>query len=69
MSPRSQLALAALGIVLVIVLVQVYLFETVLASVLDGHRDLLPGALAVSAALSGAAAWIALRLPSIDRKP
>lgn len=69
MTPRSQLSLAAFGLVLVIVLIQVYLFETVLASVLDGHRNLLTGALAVSALLSGIALWIALKLPSIDRKP
>lgn len=69
MNPKTQLSTAALGIVLVIVLVQVYLFETVLASVLDGHRNLLTGAFLVSAVLSAVALWIALRLPSIDRKP
>ena len=44
MTPKSQLSLAAFGLVLVIVLIQVYLFETVLSSVLDGHRNLLTGA-------------------------
>lgn len=69
MNPKTQLSTAALGIVLVIILVQVYLFETVLASVLDGHRNLLIGALFVSALLTAIALWIALKLPSIDRKP
>lgn len=69
MTPKSQLSLAAFGLVLVIVLIQLYLFETVLASVLDGHRNLLPGALIVSALLSGIALWIAYRIPTIDRKP
>ena len=69
MSRRAPLSMAALGVALVIVLIQVYLFETVLSSVLDGHRNLAPGAFAVSALLSAAAVWIALKLPSIDRKP
>lgn len=69
MTPKSQLSLAAFGLVLVIVLIQVYLFETVLASVLDGHRNLLAGALVVSALLSGITLWIAYKLPTIDRKP
>jgi len=68
-TPKSQLSLAAFGLVLVIVLIQVYLFETVLSSVLDGHRNLLTGALVVSALLSGITLWIAYKLPTIDRKP
>ncbi|MDP2875119.1 MAG: hypothetical protein Q8O00_02975 [Holophaga sp.] len=68
-SPKSQLSMAALGLVLVVVLVQVYLFETVLSAVLDGQRGLLPGAFAVSAVLTGLVLWIALKLPSLDRKP
>lgn len=68
-SPRNQLSTAALVMALVVVLVQVYLFETVLAAVLDGQRGLLPGALAVSAVLSAVVLWIALNLPSLDRKP
>ncbi len=68
-SPKSQLASAALGLVLVVVLVQLYLFETVLSAVLDGQRGLLPGAFAVSALLSGLALWLALKLPSLDREP
>lgn len=68
-SPKSQLSMAALVLVLVVVLVQVYLFETVLSAVLDGQRRALPGAFAVSALLTGLALWIALKLPSLDRKP
>lgn len=69
MSPKSQLSMAAFGLALVIVLIQIYLFETALASVLDGHRNLLAGALVVSALMSGVALWIAYKLPTIDRKP
>lgn len=68
-SPKSQMTTAALVLVLVVVLVQLYLFETVLASVLDGQRGLLVGAFAVSAVLTAVVAWIALKLPSLDRKP
>lgn len=67
-SPRSQLSIAALVLVLVVVIVQLYLFETVLAAVLDGQRGIVWGAFAVSAALSCTALWIAMKLPSLDRK-
>lgn len=68
-SPKSQLTTAALVLVLVVVLVQLYLFETVLAAVLDGDRGLLPGAFAVSALLTAGVLYLAFMLPSLDRRP
>lgn len=67
--PKSQLTTAALVAVILIVVIQLYLFETVLAAVLDGQRGILPGALAVSAVLSLVALLIALKLPFLDRRP
>ena len=58
---KSQLTGAAMAVVLLIVLVQVYLFETVLGAVLDGQRGALPGAFAVSAALTGIALALAFK--------
>jgi hypothetical protein len=58
---RSQLTGAAMAVILLIVLVQVYLFETVLGAVLDGQRRLLPGAFGVSAALTAVALALAFR--------
>lgn len=68
-SPTSQLTTAALVLVLVLALVQLYLFETVLSAVLDGQRGLLPGAFAVSLSLTAVALAIAYVLPALDRKP
>ena len=45
---KSQLTGAAMAVILLIVLVQAYLFETVLGAVLDGQRLALPGAFGVS---------------------
>ena len=68
-SPNAQLTTAALVLVLVVVLVQLYLFETVLSAVLDGQRGLLPGAFCVSAVFTALVLFIALKLPSLDRRP
>jgi len=55
---RTLFTGAALALILLIGVIQAYLFETVLGAVLDGSRGLLPGAFAVSALLTA----IALRL-------
>lgn len=57
---------AALVVVLLLLAIQVYLFETVLSSSLDGERGLLQGAFWVSAALSAVALWLAFRAPHMD---
>ena len=56
---KSQLTGAAMAVILLIVLVQVYLFETVLGAVLDGQRGALPGAFLVSLVLTGVALFLA----------
>ena len=64
----AQLTGAALAVVLMVVLIQVYLFETVLEAVLDGQRHQLPGALVVSALLSAAALFLAFKAATLDRR-
>jgi len=66
---KSNLTGAALAVILLIVLIQAYLFETVLSAVLDGQRGQLPGALAVSALLSAVALFLAFKAPGLDRRP
>jgi len=66
---RRHLTGAALAVILLIVLIQAYLFETALEAVLDGQRGQLPGALAVSAALTAAALFLAFKAPGLDRRP
>jgi hypothetical protein len=63
---RSPLTGAALAVILLIVLIQAYLFETVLGALLDGQRGLVPGALAVSAALTAVALYLAFKAPRLD---
>lgn len=58
---RSQLTGAAMAVILLIVLIQVYLFETVLGAVLDGQRRLLPGAFGVSLGLTAVALYLAFK--------
>jgi predicted Co/Zn/Cd cation transporter (cation efflux family) len=65
---KSHLTHAAMAVVLLLVLIQAYLFETVLEAVLDGQRAALPGALAVSAVLSAVALFLAFKAPSLDRR-
>jgi len=57
----------ALGMGLLILIIQVYLFETVLGSVLDGHRALLGGAFAASILLTAIALALAFRARTLDR--
>ena len=66
--PKAHLTGAALLVVLLILGIQVYLFETVLAAVLDGQRGLLPGAFGVSLLLTGVALTLAFKAPDLDRK-
>ena len=65
--PKAHLAGAALVAGLFILAIQLYLFETVLGSVLDGQRSLLPGAFLVSLALSAVALFLAFKMPNLDR--
>jgi len=70
--PRPRQGLlsdAALGVVLLLLVIQLYLFETVLQSVLDGQRGLLPGAFAASLVLTAVALILAFKLPRIDDGP
>ena len=64
---KSHLTGAAMAVVLLVVLIQAYLFETVLEALLDGQRAALPGALAVSAILSALALFLAFKAPTLDR--
>ena len=57
---------AALAVILLIVLIQAYLFDTVLGAVLDGQRGQLGGALAVSAVLTAVALYLAFKAPGLD---
>ena len=57
---------AALAVLLLILLIQAYLFDTVLAAVLDGQRGQFPGALAVSAVITGVAVFLAFKAPGLD---
>lgn len=67
--PKAQLNGPLLLGLLLIALIQLYLFETVLGALLDGQRGMLPGALAVSAVLSAIALYLAYLAPRLDREP
>lgn len=67
-APKAHLTGAALLAVLLILAIQVYLFETVLGAVLDGQRGLLPGAFGVSLILTAVALTLAFKAPDLDRK-
>jgi len=58
---RAPLTGAALATALFILVIQVYLFETVLQAHLDGSRGALPAAFMVSALLSVLALFLAFR--------
>jgi hypothetical protein len=60
-TPRVRISPAALGVILVLLVIQLYLFETVLGAVLDGQRSVLPGAFFVSLALSAISLFLAFR--------
>ncbi len=64
---RSRMTGAALGFLLLALVIQLYLFETVLGSVLDGQRSLLAGAFFVSLALSVVGLFLAFKAPGLDR--
>jgi predicted Co/Zn/Cd cation transporter (cation efflux family) len=66
---RSHLSDVVLGVTLLILVAQVYLFETVLQSVLDGQRSPLPGAFAASLLLTVVALILAFKAPRIDDAP
>lgn len=66
-APRTAMTSFALGMGLLILIIQVYLFETVLGSVLDGHRALLGGAFAASILLTAIALALAFRARTLDR--
>ncbi len=59
----------ALGFALLVLVIQLYLFETVLQSVLDGHRTLLAGAFFASLALTVVALVLAFKAPRLDDGP
>lgn len=58
---RFHISPAALGVILVLVVIQLYLFETVLGAVLDGQRSVLPGAFGVSLVFTAIALFLAFR--------
>ena len=60
-TPRVRISPAALGVIAVLLVIQLYLFETVLGAVLDGQRGILPGAFGVSLALSAIGLFLAFR--------
>ena len=65
-APRTAMTSFALGAGLLVLVIQVYLFETVLGSVLDGHRALLGGAFFASLLLTAVALLIAFRARHLD---
>ena len=65
---RSVFTGAALAVVLLIVLIQTYLFETVLGAVLDGQRGMLAGAFAVSLLLTAVALGLAFKAKDLDNR-
>ena len=65
-APRTAMTSFVLGMGLLILVIQVYLFETVLGSVLDGHRGLLGGAFAASLLLTLVALALAFRIRNLE---
>jgi len=65
---RSVFTGAALAVVLLIVLIQTYLFETVLGAVLDGQRGMLAGAFIVSLLLTAVALVLAFKAKDLDSR-
>lgn len=65
-APRTAMTSFALGLGLLILIIQVYLFETVLGSVLDGNRSLLAGAFFASLILTLVALVFAFRARDLD---
>lgn len=65
-APHTAMTSFALGLGLLILVIQVYLFETVLGSVLDGRRAVLGGAFFASLMLTIVALVIAFRARTLD---
>ncbi|HTL99386.1 MAG TPA: hypothetical protein VL181_11335 [Holophagaceae bacterium] len=66
--PRTAMTSFVLGMGLLILVIQVYLFETVLGSVLDGRRALLGGAFAASLLLTVIALFLAFRIRGLENE-
>lgn len=66
-APRTSMTSFALGIGLLILGIQVYLFETVLGTVLDGNHSTTGWAFVVSLVLSASALFLAFKAPGLDR--
>jgi predicted Co/Zn/Cd cation transporter (cation efflux family) len=66
---KSHMSSAVLGVTLLIIVIQLYLFETVLGSVLDGERRLLQGAFWVSLLFTIAALYLAFKVRNVDDGP
>lgn len=64
--PKAYLSDAALAATLLILAIQLYLFETVLGAVLDGYRAILPGSFFVSLVLTGVALVLAFKAPDLE---
>lgn len=63
---KAHLSDAALAVGLIILAIQLYLFETVLGAVLDGQRALLPGSFFVSLALTAVALVLAFKAKNLE---
>ncbi len=66
---RSRMTRAALGFILMVAVIQLYLFETVLGAVLDGQHGLLPGAFIASLVLTIVSLVLAWKIPTLDDGP
>ncbi|HJV21524.1 MAG TPA: hypothetical protein VJ623_10500 [Holophagaceae bacterium] len=67
--PKAYLSDAALAVSLLILAIQLYLFETVLGAVLDGQRGILPGSFFVSLTLTAVALVLAFKASNLDQRP
>ena len=65
---KAHLSDAALAASLLILAIQLYLFETVLGAVLDGYRAILPGSFFVSLILTLVALFLAFKAPDLDQE-
>ncbi|HJU82944.1 MAG TPA: DUF6755 family protein [Holophagaceae bacterium] len=64
---KTRFTSAALGFILLVAVIQLYLFETVLGAVLDGDHSTSGGAFVISLALSAVALFLAFKIPGLDR--
>ncbi len=65
---KTRFTSAAFGFILLVAVIQLYLFETVLGAVLDGDHSTSGGAFIVSLALSAVALFLAFKIPGLDRQ-